>query len=204
MKKVFLISLSLVSIILSSCDNEDTTPDSKVSSTYVRNLPADTVTGFGPMGQPLGTTDHFTFFRFSDSSIVSLIDSASVKWDLGFRGSTIIVNSGTSGPGQASAFIYDGLFSALQEVPNGIVFKVDTASTYAIGKLWSTYNPAAMILSATPGKVIVIKTADAKYAKVEILSYYKNSPPNPNATQDLPRYYTFRYVLQTNGTKSFE
>jgi len=51
--------------------------------------------------------------------------------------------------------------------------------------------------------VLVIRTHDGKYAKLEILSYYENA--EPNATFDNYRYYTFDYVYQPNeGETSFE
>lgn len=204
MKNLFFVSLSIMALILNSCDDEGQNLNSKVISTSIKNLPADTVTGFGPMGEPLGTTNHFTFFRLSDSSIVQLQDSATTKWDIAFRGSSIIINSGTSGPGQAGAFLYNGLFSTLLEVPTDSIFKIDNSPTFSIGKGWYSYDPVTMILSATPGKIIVFRTTEAKYAKLEILSYYKNAPASPNAFKDLPRYFTFRYVYQENGSKSFE
>ena len=61
-----------------------------------------------------------------------------------------------------------------------------------------------MIFSPTPGKTLVVKCSDGKYAKIELLSYYKGSPVAPDAFKDQARYYTFRYVYQSNGSKKFE
>lgn len=145
----------------------------------------------------------FTFFRLADSSIVPNTDSATTKWDIGFRGSTIIINGGSSGPGQGGAFIFSGLFSDLKEVPADSTFRVDQSlSNTAIGKGWYDYNGAAMVFTPKPGKVLVIRTADNKFAKLEILSYYKNAPANPTLN-DPARYFTFRYVYQADGTKKF-
>jgi hypothetical protein len=55
----------------------------------------------------------------------------------------------------------------------------------------------------------VIRTASGKYAKIEIQNYYKGGV-TPDATASdadklsKQRYYTFRYLLQPNGTKTFE
>lgn len=170
------------------------------------NLPADPATGYDPnTGAPIGYKNLFTFFRFSDTTLVPTSDSATGKWDIAFKSSTIIVNSGISGPGTAAAFVYNGLFSELKEVPNDSIFKQDvSAAELAIGKSWYNYDPAAMILTPKPGKVFVIKTANNKYVKMEILSYYKDSPSNPNAFVDQARYYTFRYEYQPDGSKKFE
>jgi hypothetical protein len=56
----------------------------------------------------------------------------------------------------------------------------------------------------------VIKTADGKYAKVEMISYYKGNPNTTTAafadlaTRPTSRYYTFRFAYQGDGTTSFK
>lgn len=199
-----IIVMILFSLFI-ACKKEEVKDPGTAVSTKKLDLPADPGTGFDPMtGQPLGVTNAFTLFSLADSSVVSNADSVSLKWDIGFRGSKIILNSGTSGIGTAGGFIYSGLFNDVVKVPADSTFRMDASPTLAIGSAWSTYNPASMILNATPGKVLIIRTANNKYAKMEILSYYKGSPANPNAMTDLPRYYTFRYVLQTNGSTEFK
>ncbi|MFN8280199.1 MAG: HmuY family protein [Saprospiraceae bacterium] len=203
MKIIYLFSLLTVFALFSCNDDNDNLIT--VQSTTIKNLAADPTTGFDPTtGAPVGDKKIFTFFRLSDSAIVDHADSATSKWDIGFRANKIIINSGISGPGQAGAFIYNGLFSDLKSVPADSVFKTDTNTALAIGSSWSTYNPATMIVSPTPGKVLVLRTADGKYAKMEILSYYKNAPVSPNAFQDEARYYTYRYSYQADGSKKFE
>jgi hypothetical protein len=63
-------------------------------------------------------------------------------------------------------------------------------------------------LTAIPGRLLVIKTASGKYAKVEILNYYKgNTTPLTTASDSIKiynsRYYSFRYTYQADGTKTF-
>jgi hypothetical protein len=54
----------------------------------------------------------------------------------------------------------------------------------------------------------VIRTASGKFAKVEILNYYKGGV-TPAVTEPdsvkykLQRYYTFRYTFQPNGSRDF-
>jgi hypothetical protein len=45
---------------------------------------------------------------------------------------------------------------------------------------------------------LVFRTHDGKVAKVEILSYYRDAPAQPNAFTDEARFYTFRYVYNPN------
>ena len=46
-----------------------------------------------------------------------------------------------------------------------------------------------------PGRVLVVRTADGRYAKVSIQSYYKGAPASPTQASE-SGYYTFRYVFQ--------
>ena len=65
-------------------------------------------------------------------------------------------------------------------------------------------GPPTFLITPTPGKILVFRTADGKYAKVEILSYYKDSPPTPDYRFSQGRYYTFNYIYQPNeGVTSF-
>jgi hypothetical protein len=201
---LFLL-VSLILLVTFSCKDDDNQP--VITTTHavsVSNLAADPTT-FDPVtGMPIGSKNQFIFFRFSDSTVVAHADSAAGNWDIGFLGSNIILNSGVSGPGNAMAYIYNGLFSELKQVSEDSTFKTDVSPTeLAIGKTWYNYDGAAMILTPKPGKVFVIKTNDNHYVKMEILSYYKNAPSNPIATVDPSRYYTFRYVYQADGSKKF-
>ena len=60
-----------------------------------------------------------------------------------------------------------------------------------------------MLITPIPGRTLVIKTADGKYAKLEVLSYYKDAPASPTAA-DPSGYYKFRYSFQSDGTKNLK
>ena len=75
----------------------------------VKNLPADTIIGVAPSGQPVGA-GKYSFFSLENNAWVSNNDSATTKWDLAFAGSTIRVNNQTSGPGNGGAFVFVGVF----------------------------------------------------------------------------------------------
>lgn len=203
-KSFFVLFVSLLFIV--ACDKTTNDPSSTAKSITIKDLPGDPTTGFDQTtGMPIGDSKKFTFFRFSDSTIISNADSATAKWDIGFRSSTIILNSGISGPATAAGFIQNGLYSEIKEISNDSIFKTDVSATnLAIGKNWSTYNAQTLILSPTPGKTLIIKCSDGKYVKMEILSYYKGAPASPNAMVNAARYYTFRYTYQADGSKKFE
>jgi len=200
-----LLGIGIISSLL-SCSDDDPITGVNIQSVNINNLAADPATSYDPnTGAPSGFSNLFTFFRFSDSTIVPNSDSATAKWDIAFRSTTILINSQSSGPGQAEAFTFNGLFADLKVIPQDSVFKKDLSPTeLAIGKTWYNYDPVSYIISPKPGKVFVIKTNNNKYVKMEILSFYKDAPANPNAQRDPARYYSFRYVIQNDGSKKFE
>ncbi len=191
----------------SSCKKDDPAPATLSAATF-SNLNADYAPAVGGITGPPTyptATNKFTFFSFSTGKVVANADSASTKWDLGFRATTIIVNGGTSGPGVGGAIVQTGIFSDLTVAPTTGYAQDNKNATvkYAIptgsGAGWYTYNSSTNIITPTAGKFLIIKTADGKYAKVEILSYYQDAPTAPtSSTKD--RYYTFRYVYQADGS----
>ncbi|MBB6003530.1 HmuY family protein [Arcicella rosea] len=198
----FTLSTLVISTLFSACKKDDDVVVQPVKSETVKDLPADPTTSVGANGQPT-STGKYTFFSFKNG-IVASTDSASLKWDIGFKATTIITNGGTSGSGQAAAVVLNGIFNEITEVPASATFAQDSKTAFAVptgsGNGWYSY--ANGIISPTAGKVILIKTAEGKYAKVEILSYYKGAPTTPAAT-DAARYYTFRYVYQPEASTKF-
>lgn len=193
--RYFSAAFLAAAIGLSSCGDDavvEPTPAPTQISTTAKNIPGDTA-----------NTGHYTFYRLSDSSIVALADSATTKWDIAFRGTSIILNSGSSGPGAAAGQMLTGIdFDTLSLAPE-TGYNVDAAGAPAVGKTWYSYDPATHIISIVPGKVIVLKTADGKYAKLQLLGYYKDAPASPKA-EDPARYFTFKYVIQKDGSRKLK
>jgi hypothetical protein len=215
MKAMKHVSLFLVSaLVMWSCTKDDVTDGQSnipVART-VNDLVADTIIGMASNGQPYGS-GRYTLFSFETNKVVPSADSATSKWDIGLRGTTLIINGGNSGPGQGGAFVHTGLFDDMKTVPADSTFRTDNApSAYAIplgsNRGWYVYNAPANLVTAIPGRVLVIRTGSGKYAKMEILNYYKGGvTPAVTASEDdklrKQRFYTFRYLYQPNGTKVF-
>lgn len=164
-------------------------PAQNQPTTIVRDLPADT-----------GNTGHFTLFRLADSSVVPITDSATTRWDLGFNGTTIITNGGDRGPGNGGALLLTSVdFDTLGTAP------AEGYTAGAVAKEWYTYTGATGVPPHTilikPGVVIVLRTADGRHAKLQLISYYKGGPVSPSGTEP-GRMYTFRYFLRTDGTRT--
>ena len=200
-------------IALVACSKDEETIVVPVRAITVKDLPADTVTGL-VNGRPQ-YAGSITYYSLVDDTIVSKADSATTKWDVAFSSTKILVNSGTSGPGIGGAFVYVGLFDALKTIPADSNFATDNSkaspSQYAIpqtSQTWFFYDEKNRLIKTEAGRVLVIRTATGKYAKIEILNYYKGGvTPADNASDaeklSKQRYYTFRYVYQPNGTKTF-
>ena len=197
-------TIFLIAFLFVACSNdEETLP---VIAAKYSNLHAPQS---GGQGQPI--SGPFTKFSFESGEVTEGND-----WDIAFRGTTILVNGGTevglgeepARSGEAAAASVDGVFSSVISA-DGLSFSQDSASGTAIatgsGNGWYLYNPQIMVISPIPGKVFVFETNNGHYAKVEFLSYYKDSPANPNAFQDESRYYTFNYIYNPNkGETSLE
>lgn len=197
-------TLTLVAIAIlgfTSCSNdEDTTPLLAVESEQVANLHAPQT---GGQGQPIG--GEFTKFDFS----TGITTTSDTEWDIAFRGTTIIVNGGTSQGtndepvrnGEAAAYIATNTFEGLTTVDVNLLVQ-DSETSLAIptgsDNGWYNYNPATFTITPLAGKILVFRTRDNRYAKVEILSYYQDAPSNPDPFTDEGRYYTFNYVYQPN------
>ncbi|MGF1555139.1 HmuY family protein [Paucihalobacter sp.] len=201
MKTIKFLFLSIFLISIMSCSNDDDNNVLlEVQTETVLNLHAPQS---GGQGQPISGA--FTKFSFETGAITT----SETDWDIAFRGTTIIVNGGQSlgtndepeRTGNAAAYIANGTMASVTEVDTDLLVS-DSANGYAIpagsGNGWYLYNQQLFLVTPIAGKILVFRTHDGRYAKVEILSYYKDAPENPNAMVDEGRYYTFNYVYQPN------
>lgn len=217
MKQIPLLFFGLMSTMLlfTACEDskDDPTPSGPLEVQTATDIPADP----NVVRNPDGSTPppNFTFFSLEEGKIIDKADSASTQWDVAFAGTTIIVNGGSSGPGQGQAQIVTGVFDELTEAPE-MGYQADQGAELAIptgsGNGWYNYtgesNPSMSILPI-PGRIIVLKTAQGNYAKMEILSYYQGNPDTSTEafanfqTRPSDRHYTFRYAVQPDGSRNF-
>ena len=202
MNTLRLTTFIVISLLLVACsDDDDGMALLEVESTTISNLHAPQQ---GGQGQPV--SGEFTKFDFETGEITN----SDTDWDIAFRGTTIAVNGGTATgttdeparTSDAGIAILNATFSEVEEVPANQVFEQDNASGFAVptgsGNGWYNYDFATNIVSPIPGKILLVKTTEDRYAKIEILSYYKDAPTDIDPFQDETRYYTFRYVYNPN------
>lgn len=225
------VLLTAIAALLMGCDPSGNGSDAPLEVKTAVNIPADP-TVFSPDAPPT-STGRFTLYSLREDSIilsssesdpdVRVRDSASTKWDIGFRGTTIILNGGSSGPGVGAAQVLTAAFQTVSSAPETGYMQdgqntcpsVETpggtfpGSPYAIctgdGNGWYDYAPSLNLITPIAGRTIVIRTAeDGSYAKLRILGYYRDNPSSPDPLSDEARYYTFEYVWQENGSRDLQ
>ena len=155
-------------------------------------------------------TGKFEKFSFSEGDTV-----IHENWDVAFSGTTIIVNGGDSysvnqpeRTGNAAVYIATGVMSDIRTVDLSKL-EQDNISGPAIvddlgisGNGWASYDMSTHIISPIAGRILVFRTHDNKYAKMEIVYYYDSPNPDPS-NGDYGGYYTFNYVYQSDGGLTF-
>ncbi len=208
MNKNILLLVAVFSMTFISCssDDDNTPTPNPVKSEQVSNLFAPQT---GGQGQPVG--GEFAKFDFE----TGMQTTSDTDWDIAFRGTTIAVNGGVvtgtddepARTANTGVSIVTGTFASITTAES-LTFVQDAIGAYAIptgsNKGWYNYNPQVNLITPIPGKILVFKTTAGNYAKVEILSYYKDNPAQPDQTSE-SRYFTFNYVYNPNvGETSFE
>jgi hypothetical protein len=163
--------------------------------TYGPTAPAPREVGRALVGPILYTVDATTpeTWRYFSFRLGSVIDGAA-DWDLGFRRYQIIANGGADFSGGGGVLdLGEMRFEDVREVPRA-GYQVnegrpDPRNPAIAG--WYRYGFFSHVLSPKP-HVWAVRTADGRYAKIAIVSYYC-----PGAQ---PGCLTFRYVYQGDGS----
>jgi hypothetical protein len=198
-KSIFLITL--VSLLITSCTSNDVELEPVVAKQAL-NIYAPVTTDYTV--NPPTEAGTFTKFNFEKGTVVT--DDG---WDIAFRGTTILVNGGVevgfsdepTRAGIGALSMQTGTFTEVLIAPNDAEFIQDQSGALALPKsTWYSYNGQTHQISPVAGKVLVVKTSNGHYAKMEILSYYKDQDTSKDS-----RYYSFNYVYNPNiGDKNLE
>jgi len=182
--------------LFASCDkNGDPAGDTKLKVVNIKDLHSGVAS---------------TSPRASDSVYFSLekgekVAESSTDWDIKFSASdrSADITFGNGATGQ----LVEGTFNAYETAPeNGYlesITGIGNVYTYTANK-----NPKHALL-ITPDRLIIVKTGKEKYAKIEMISYYKGNPDTKTPefaaleTRPADKHYTFKYVLQADGTNKF-
>lgn len=225
--KHFGILLIAFSLTIMACDDEPVLPADPCENvtcganevcddgTCVSTLNPTTVKTAEDIPADVNNTDEPSYFSLSSGTVVDAGNLSSTNWDVAFDGTTIYLNGGTSGTGAVQAQVLTStLFDELEVAPtSGYKSDDEDGDGLAIptgsGNGWYAYaGPPTHAIAPIGGVVIVLKTANGNYAKLQILSYYKGNPDLSQYTVSPPvepsGYYTFKYAVQTDGTTNLK
>ena len=195
-KLVFFLSI----FFIFSCD--DSSDLMSIEAMMVTNLYTPEFIGNGPNQQ----SANFIKFSFKDQTTTEGDD-----WDIAFRGTEILVNGGFPGTnneptrtGLAAGYITIGNYGGIKSVNENLLHQ-DSQTQKAIPSTnggW--YEIDNNVIIPYSDKTLVFKTHNSRYAKVKIVSFYKDAPENISSFSSKPEYYTFSYTYQPNeGIQTF-
>lgn len=226
--KIGSIVVGCLLFVLSSCGkDEDLRPqleDGK--STVIYDLAGDIEASMAEGVEGKEKRSFYTFlFRFRDQKQIwiktkqdSLLWLKTNDWDIAFTGpynSEVYVNNanyefnpGYGGTANHTAVVllnqsYESVGTAPDdtEFDDSEVNKIGWASSESSNG-WFRYSLNTHIMQALPNRTYAIRLPDGKYAKLQLINAYKGNPPSVTNMNWPAPYYTFRYYVQQDGSKS--
>lgn len=184
----FLALFLFAAVAFSACDQVGSSGPEPVVAEIAEDIPGNVntlSTTRAPKENVEGDTQTnpgYTFYDLNTGEIIE--DSTDASWDIGFGSTTLIANSGHNGGIQVVSTGY----ADLQNAPaDGYGAETERSS-------WYNYDFSTHTITPKEGHSIVVQTSEGQFAKVDILSYYRDSN-----TENESRYFTFNYTLQTEA-----
>lgn len=147
----------------------------------------------GPRIQTIDARDERRWRWFDFSRGAEVVAPGLLEWDLAFRRHDIAVNGGPAFAGAGGAIALDGVpFDSLTTLPQDGYLGAEGSrdSVNPAFERWYDYGFTSHLLEPRP-RVYAVRTADGRYAKLEIVSYYCEGA--------VSGCLTFRYVYQGAG-----
>jgi hypothetical protein len=182
-----LLALSVLLLLLP----DQIFAQSQPTEAVISNLPAD----------PEPASGKFTLFSLLSGKQVALADSATNAWDIGFKGTSVILNGGKGRKGKGGVYMVTGDYKAHAGPVDETLFAVDQsdddpAIKSGSGNGWYLYNFNTHEIVPDTSKFLVIRTSNGQFARLKMLSYY-------HTIKGTPRYYSFSYILLKPSEKVF-
>lgn len=205
MKNKLFLSLAVIATALTSCSKEENNNTPLPSSEY-KEVTLSRKTNYG---------NDWIYFSLSQGKEVSMKEGEhlnDLSWDIAFNRMNIRTNGGKSGKGKGGAFdtkvkdfkaVITAPENGYEEDKEGEITSKFTGE--GIETIKSTLNhvlASAILFSGPPPtylaseKVFIVKTADGKFAKFQVLGYHNK--------QSQAGYVTFRYFLQKDGSRNLK
>jgi hypothetical protein len=211
-KSLWLIGAVILAGAGISCKKDNNNnPSGSKGATIVTDLPGDTA---ATPGSPAKTI----YFSFVSNTTVDSSQKKTGNWDIAFTNiynSYVTINNGTNpvspgfgGSTQGALYLVSKPFDSVKTVPASTEMNVNGSAGMdgypsASWPGWYQYNMTTHILSTIQGKTLVIRLANGKYAKLEMISLYKGSPASPSLSTPVP-YLSFRYWVQQDGSTNLQ
>lgn len=207
--QVLLAAMAAVTAF-SSCTKEQVKPQLEDgSSTVVTDLPGD-------VGSTINTGFKTFYFSFSTNAKVDTSAKKTTSWDISFAreyNSYVGINSGTNetsygfgGTGKGALIIVNQAYGQVKEAPSDADFTSKGVNSVGWdpgnGSGWYFYDLKTHIAVPVKGRTYVLRTAEGKYAKLELVSMYKGAPAVVTDLNWPSPYFTFRYYVQQDGSRN--
>ncbi|MBC8266385.1 MAG: HmuY family protein [Flavobacteriales bacterium] len=203
MKTKLILSMLTLAVVFTACKKENPEVVNTVITATITELDAQAATFLpNPPPAPPTITGDYTKFSFAEGTVVEGDD-----WDIAFRSTSIVFNGGVASDssqpdriGNAAAYLIDGTMEDISSVNESLLLQDAAISTAIIDDMgiqqmgWSVYDFNTNLISPIAGKILVIRTHDNKYAKIEILNFYDAAFSNVYGG-----FYTFNYVYQSEA-----
>ena len=193
----------------------------------VENFLAPTEAG-APAARPA-----VVYFSLENKEQVDAGKKTSADWDISFGGmSNSFIganngkdeqNEGFGSDAEGGILILEKPFEEVEEIPAAAEFSTsktfgtDAAGAFGQGTGWYLYDFAGTIrgdgspqkqhvaYAMSESRTLVVRTASGDYAKLKMISCYKDAFTPDKWFRDTPRmFYTFEYVLVPEGSTRFE
>lgn len=218
--------LLLTAIMASSCKKDKETVEAE--STFYYKL--ERIENFAP-----ATTGATTiYFSFDTKKEIAATQVKTTEWDMAFGGmltsfisgnnSAEATNYGAGSNAVGGVAIIEKPFDQVTDVPADSEFKTekdvfgtDKEGAVASGTGWYLYDMTGLIRGdgsarkkhvayAMPEKrTLVIRTAKGDYAKIKMISIYKDAFTADKWFIDVPMpFFTFEYVIVPKGSTKFQ
>lgn len=204
------LAMAIVAVVSFSCTKKEIKPELEDGkSTVVKDVEGD-------VGNTVGGGEIFETFYFSFKTN-GKVDKSKLKtadWDLAFGdeyNSSISVNNGANdksygygGPGKGALIIVNQAYDAVKTAPSDAEFASKGVDLSGLdlgnGNGWYFYEMNSHIAVPVKNRTYVLKTAEGKYAKLQMISMYKGAPAVVSDLNWPAPYLTFRYYVQQDGS----
>ena len=203
-KTTLFLSMLTIAIGFTACTKDSPDPlVETITTATITELDAQAATFTpNPPPAPPTITGDYTKFSFSEGTVVE-----GDNWDIAFRNTSIIVNGGMASDasqpdrtGDGGIYLIPGTMEDITSVVEAYLQadgETGTAIIDDMGQMqmgWCVYDQATNLISPIAGEILVVRTHDNRYAKVEILNFYDSPMTNP-----FGGFYTFNYVYQSEA-----